>query len=251
MIGLTPLPHSSLRFRSFCLLAVVATLPACSLDTRELEGTDSFAGSSPSGSAGGGGSSSGIANPGLNAPDPPPCAYVGSEVDAGCETLVANPGFDQRKGVLGWPPFNLAFQATWDERDATDGEDSGSMLVTNRLSADEDGETINGALQCVPATAGAVYDVVTDVFIPKQETEGRAGVVVLFYRSVDCRASNIGTDQSFTTKLVDKPEEWTTVAGRFIVPANMRSMEVTLVAGKSFRPASFGALFDNVLVQEK
>lgn len=107
-------------------------------------------------------------------------------------------------------------------------------------------------MQCVRARAGAVYDVSADLFIPEQETVGRAGVSVFFYeKSSDCNAGMGGTDLSFTTKLVDKQEEWAKVGGRFVVPAGVNSMQVRLIAAKAIAPRAFLALFDNVLVQAK
>lgn len=231
------------------LLAAVLLLPGCAVDDRDLsQDVVSSAGGNAGGAAG---SSSQPA--GLDAPDPPACTYVGSSVEAGCETLVSNPGFDQKRQVLGWPPATSLIQTQWDKRDATGVPDSGSMAVDNLLSAplEETGETIHGALQCVPAQPGAVYDVAADVLIPKQETPGRAGIVVQFYPTNDCNASNVGTDKSYVTGLVDSQGHWQPVGGRFVVPANTHSMEVELVAGKPFKLPMFTALFDNVLVQQK
>jgi hypothetical protein len=229
-------------------LATAFLLPACALDTRDLSADVAPTAGSNSGS---GGSASPPA--GLDAPEPPACTYEGSQVDAGCETLVSNPGFDQKRQVLGWPPATQLIQTQWDKRDATGLTDSGSMAVNNLLSApqEEKGETIHGALQCVPAQAGGVYDVAADVLIPAQETPGRAGIVVQFYPTNDCNASNVGTDKSYATTLVELQDQWQPVGGRFIVPVSMRSMEVELVAGKPFKPLMFTALFDNVLVQQK
>jgi hypothetical protein len=234
-------------------LVLVVVVSGCALDTRELQlETSSFAGSASTGGGGSGGGG-GIGQPlGLDAPPPPACVYAGTEVPAGCETLVSNPGFDQESGVEGWPGANLRIQTEWRKQDATGVLHSGSMAVDNTLAADSNGDTINGAFQCVPAVAGAVYDVAADVFIPSgQEAAGRAGISVLFYKTADCNASLTGTDMSFTTTLVDAVARWQPVAGRFVVPDGMSSMEITLVSGKPFRPLSFTALFDNVLVQKK
>jgi hypothetical protein len=244
------------QVRSVFCTALLCLSSGCAVDDRELHLADavgnSRGGSSSLGNAGDSGSSASGGRPaGLDAPDPPACDYAGTEVADGCQTLVSNPGFDQQMGVTDWPGANLAIVTQWNELDADGNTASGSLYVANHLSAEEQGETINGALQCIPATPGAVYDVVTDVYIPKQETQGRAGVTVFFYRPTDCNASLVGTDQSYTTDLIDVPEVWTRVAGRFVVPPNMHSMEVVLVAGKPFKPLSFAAQFDNVLVQAK
>jgi hypothetical protein len=238
--------------------AAVATaallVSACGVDERELKlmggssgGTQSSTAGSGNGSAGGGSGPTG-----LDAPPPAVCNYAPSGVDEGCETLVENPGFAKDTGVDGWPGANVLIHTQWEKFDATGIEGSGAMAVDNLFWADEDGQTLNGALQCVPAEPGAVYDVLADVLIPKQKDEGRAGITVFFYGTPDCNATNVvGTDQSFTTDLVDEVGAWQPVGGRFVVPSGKYSMEVTLLAAKSFRAGSFTAVFDNVLVQKK
>lgn len=241
---------------NLALFALALTQWSCAVDDRELNLVTAPLGGSASGAAGtnagGAGGTAGSTPAGLDAPPPPPCSYQpGEEVEEGCETLVVNPGFDELRKALGWLAATQLIQTGWEKRDATGIAKSGAMSVANNLYAPEKGETINGAVQCVPAIAGAVYDVAADVLIPGHEGEGRAGISVLFYRPTDCNASNVGTDMSFTTDLVDKVDAWQPVAGRFVVPAGMQSMEITLVAAKPFQQLSFTAIFDNVLVQEK
>lgn len=238
-------------------LLLIAACCSCGVDERELSlaaaGSDS--GSSPpstgggsSSSAGGGGEAGEPA--GLDAPPAPECTYVGSKIDEGCETLVSNPGFD--KTAVGWPGENLAVLTGWDNRDKAESEDSGSIVVDNRLTgSSEIGEVMIGAQQCVGAVARRVYDVRADLFIPEQETKGRAGLSVLFYKTGDCNSGQGGTDMSFTTELTKTTGEWQPVIGRFVVPDDVNSMEVRLIAAKPFAPESFQVLFDNVLVQQK
>jgi hypothetical protein len=241
---------------SFVLSAVASlALLGCGIDDRELQLMSGGSGGTTSGSAGTGNggarAGSGGGPSGLDAPPPPVCNYAPSGADAGCESLVDNPGFAKDTGVEGWPGANVLIHTQWEKSDATGIKGSGAMAVDNLFWADEAGQTLNGALQCVPAEPSAVYDVLADVLIPKQEDEGRAGINVLFYKTTDCNASNVGTDQSFTTDLVDEVGVWQPVGGRFVVPSGMHSMEITLLSAKSFRAKSFTALFDNVLVQKK
>jgi hypothetical protein len=133
-------------------------------------------------------------------------------------------------------------------------DDSGTLIVENTQFSEDSkfpGEFILGARQCAPAEENAVYDVMADVFILEQETRGRAGVSVFFYKTPDCNAGMGGTDLSFTSELFKEQGEWLTVGGRFVVPAGVNSMEVRLIAAKTFPERSFQVLFDNVLVQEK
>ena len=235
--------------RSAFLLSAAACLGGCGLDERVLVARDPSGGSASGGAGSSGSSSSAGRAPGWDAPAPPACAYLGGAVDDGCETLVSNPGFDQ--GVVGWPGESLSMQIAWAQQDATDSAQSGSLSVENTLYGDAPGEVISGALQCIGATAGAVYDIAAEVFIPAQSAAGRAGLSVFFYKKVDCNASLSGTDMSFTTDLVTETEVWTPVSGRFVIPNGFNSMEVRLVAGKDFKLRSFKVLFDNVLVQRK
>ncbi len=231
--------------RSALLLSLAACLGACGLDERELLTTQVSGGSA----SGGTGSSSGGRAPGWDAPGPPDCAYVASVVEDGCETLVSNPGFD--KGVFGWPGESLSMQVAWSDQDAAESAKSGALSVDNTLFGDAAGEVISGALQCIGATSGAVYDIAAKVLIPEQSANGRAGLSVFFYKKGDCNASLGGTDMSFTTDLTTETKVWIPVSGRFVVPDGFNSMEVRLVSGKDFKLRSFKVLFDNVLVQRK
>jgi hypothetical protein len=239
------------RLRGCAALLWLLPLHACALDSRDLLATQqSSAGSGVGGSANAAGASA--STPGWDSPPPPDCVYVGRAVDPGCETLVTNPGFDQ--SADGWPPETLSVLVGWNEQDATASPASGSIAVDSTLYSTDvttEGQVILGALQCVGATPGKVYDVRADVFIPEQNDEGRAGLSVLFYKTTNCNAGLAGTDLSFTSELLSAVGVWTPVSGRFVVPADVGSMEVELVVGKQFAPRSFKALFDNVLVQAK
>jgi len=248
------LPHHSIKPSCFdprAALLVLASFAsaACALDRRELLTDDGAAGKNSVPSFGGsGGSSNGP--PGWDAPAPPACVYQGGSVEPGCETLVSNPGFDST--VEDWPGLTPSVLVNWSERDATDAKTSGSANVDVVLfSEDAEGVVILGAVQCVPASGGGVYDLRADAFIPEQEAEGAAGLTVLFFKNETCDNGTAGSDLSYTTPLVSTVGKWTEVSGRFVAPADVESMQVRLVVGKLYAPRSFKALFDNVLVQAK
>ncbi len=238
------------EWRTALLLAAAFAQSACALDDRELS-RDAVGGGGTGSAPSLGGTAGGSNAPvGWNAPAPPACVYHGDEVEPGCETLVDNPGFDE--SVDGWPGQIPSVVVGWNELDAADRAESGSIKVDSTLfSEDAEGVVILGAVQCVPAVGGGVYDVRADAFIPPQEAEGAAGLTILFYKNAKCDAGVAGTDLSFTTPLVTDVDRWTEVSGRFIVPPEVTSMQVELVVGKHFAPRSFNALFDNVLVQAK
>jgi hypothetical protein len=239
--------------RVLAALLAVALQTACALDNRELLQDDVVAGSGGGGNVGGGtaGTDSGRA-PGWDAPFPPDCVYAGHSIDAGCETLVSNPGFD--RNADGWPPQQSTVSVGWSEQDRMESPSSGSIAVDSTLFNEEvkNGQVILGALQCVGTIAGGVYDIRADAFIlPDQTTEGSAGLIAQFYKNSNCSAGIAGSDQSYSAKFIVDVGEWTPISGRFQVPADVGSMQVMLVVGKQFAPRSFKALFDNVLVQPK
>jgi hypothetical protein len=243
------------KIRGWGPASLVLVLSACGIDDRELQPANASvtAGTAVGGSSGGGTNTTGGRPPGLDAPQPPDdCSYVGSDVPEGCETVVSNPGFD--KSFMGWAPEMITVLLGWNNTDAMASDDSGTLIVENTQFSEDSkfpGEFILGARQCAPAVENAVYDVLADVFILEQETRGRAGVSVFFYKTPDCNAGMGGTDLSFTSELFKEQGEWLTVGGRFVVPAGVKSMEVRLIAAKTFPERSFQVLFDNVLVQEK
>jgi hypothetical protein len=244
------------KIRGFGPAALVLALTACGIDERELQpASGSTTGGTAAGSSGVAGStnSTGGRPPGLDAPPPPEdCSYVGSAVPEGCETVVSNPGFD--KSFMGWAPEMITILLGWNNTDALASDDSGTLIVENTQFSEDSkfpGEFILGARQCIPAEENTVYDVMADVFIPEQATRGRAGVSVYFYKTPDCNAGMGGTDLSFTSELFNEQGEWLAAGGRFVVPAGVQSMEVRLLAAKTFPERSFQVLFDNVLVQEK
>jgi hypothetical protein len=237
-------------WRARLVVLAVLALPACALDQRELSQEGDGGGRGGSAPSTGGTGAGGNAPPGWNAPPPPACVYHGEEVEPGCETLVENPGFDTT--AEGWPGQIPSVVVGWNDLDAAGGAESGSIKVDSTLfSEDAEGVVILGAVQCVPAEGGGVYDVRADAFIPKQDAEGAAGLTMLFYKNTTCDAGVAGTDLSFTTPLVTDVDKWVEVSGRFIAPSGVGSMQVELVVGKHFAPRSFKALFDNVLVQAK
>jgi hypothetical protein len=165
-------------------------------------------------------------------------------VDRECETMAPNPGFEA--DITGWRAPNSTVVLGWDPRDATGSDQSGSMLVNNMLSGKSDHITMDGAYQCFPVTSGGLYEIAADLFVPNGQEQGRGGISVLFFEKDDCADAN---EESFATPFVSGVDEWTHVGATFIVPANIRSMSVRLVAEKAFRPPSFRTLFDNVLIK--
>src|SRR5688572_7843705 len=109
----------------------------------------------------------------------PDCIFLDDAIPEECESLVQNPGF--AKDIHGWEGENVKILVGWYPDDATDSEASGSIAVNNTLSGTTVGTAPYGAWQCIPVTAGGVYDFAADVFIPKgQDPTGMAEINVYY-----------------------------------------------------------------------
>jgi hypothetical protein len=231
----------------------------CGVDDRNLSGEGSSAGKS-NGVAGASGRSgdptageSGV----QDQPALPRCVYLGTSVESGCETLVKNAGFSSN--VASWTAEPVGITEGWLDADANDARNSGSLIVMN-LNYKVEPEAANGtnggaARQCVPITAGTLYELAADVFIPMSQGAGFQGATyisvatlsVFYYEGTDCSGRTLS---NFTSAPVDKTDEWVHVEGHTTAPKESNSMAVRLATFKPFRQIMFEAHFDNVLVRE-
>jgi hypothetical protein len=181
----------------------------------------------------------------------PICDY-GVVVDAGCDTLVSNPGF--AKDTAGWDAEMPSVSMTWNSSDATASKDSGSLSVVNALSGSANGFADRGAAQCLPATPGQAYGFAGDIFIPQGQGAGldsgtfdaSAELTIIFYTMPGCAGystsggiSDVSTDAG----------AWAHREGHAVAPHDAQSMSVRLTTLKNFQQFTFEAHFDNVLVK--
>jgi len=188
----------------------------------------------------------------------PRCRYSGSTVDAGCETLVDNPGFAANDD--NWTAEDVGVTEAWLQDDADGDKASGSLVVSNSNYSDEesskDGTAGGGARQCIAISGGKIYDLTADVFIPKNQGAGFQGqtftalgtLSAFFYTSAGCQGQ---TRSNFTSSPVQTGDEWVHVAGSAQAPKEGRSMAVRLATLKPFRQFAFQAQFDNIFVRER
>jgi hypothetical protein len=231
----------------------------CSVDNRTLEGSASSGGldsigSGPSETSADAGESGAAGE----AASLPRCRYSGSTVDAGCETLVDNPGF--AVDDASWTAEDVGVTEAWLKDDADGDRASGSLVVTNSNYSDEesskDGTAGGGARQCVTVTGGKIYDLTADVFIPKGQGAGFQGqtftavgtLSAFFYPGADCQGPSHG---NFTSSPVQTADEWVHVAGSVQALKESQSMAVRLATLKPFRQYVFQAEFDNIFVRER
>jgi hypothetical protein len=239
----------TVRHAAALALVAVATgqLTACSVDARTLEAAPGMAGA---GTSGGGTSSSG-GGPSLDMPVPL-CVFDGEPLDDECETLVENPGFES--DARGWQPEHDKVATTWDERDPTNNDASGSLKVINTLRGKDTGITADGAGQCLQVDPGTLVQFAADFFIPEgqglgldgEQFVGHAALTVLFYERADCVSPSVG---SIATPLDDTVGSWQHLEQQTLVPADVGSMSLRLAAVKNHRQYTLEVLFDNVLLK--
>jgi hypothetical protein len=231
----------------------LSLLAACSVDDRSLVPIDAVGGLSSQGGWAGTGDSGAAGEAPL-----PLCRYSGSTVDAGCETLVTNPGFSSN--LAGWVAEDVGVLESWQEEDADKAPDSGSLAVINSNYSDEpaarSGTAGGGARQCIALIRGSQVDLAADVFIPKGQGAGFMGntyaavatLSLFFYTATGCQGQNAS---NFTSEPVQSQDEWVHVQASAQPPRGARSMAVRLATLKPFPQFSFQAQFDNVFVTER
>jgi hypothetical protein len=231
-------------------LVVVLVAAACSVDDRQLtEGDNAGA----SGTLAGAGSTGLDAGADADAAIPPlPICDYSTAVDAGCDTLVANPGF--ATDTAGWDAEMPSVSMTWNPSNATASEDSGSLAVVNALSGTADGFADRGAAQCLPTTPGQAYGFAADVFIPEGQGAGLDGgafdasaeLTIIFYTKAGC--TGYSTSGGISDVSMDAGA-WAHREGHAVAPQDAESMSVRLTTLKNFQQFKFEAHFDNVLVK--
>jgi hypothetical protein len=248
---------------------VVAAVVSCSVDERTLSQAVGSSGAPGVPDAGQGAFSDSGQGDVDGALAPLPVCDYGDGVQAGCDTLVSNPGFT--KDVSGWSAEDSSVTMNWTENDAASNKASGSLSVVNTLSGAADGIAARGASQCLPTAKGKAYGFAGDMFIPDGQGAGldggvdggdsgldasintgvydaTAGLSVIFYTSDQCDGYTLA---NATSTLADIPGSWVHREGHAVAPDGANSMSVRLVTFKNFREFTFQAWFDNVLVKEE
>jgi hypothetical protein len=250
--------------RRLAQLAVGACLLSlgCSVDERTLS-SEAASTAGTGASPGAAGDAPGFMQGGDEMPPPPelPVCDYASEVSAGCETLIKNPGFE--KAIMPWKAEGGSL-SDWAKDDAAASDQSGSIRVINLLHGETDGVAPGAAAQCVAATAGRTYDIAGDVFIRDGQGDGlkkgeggsdlappyqgRAGFSIFFFSSEGCQEQSIGNADS---PLTDEVGKWAHTTGSGTAPEKTKSLAIRLNTLMPFREFIFEALFDNILVRER
>ena len=160
------------------------------------------------------------------------------------ETLVANGSFDAN--LNDWHEEDNAL-GSWVEEDGLEHDDSGSATITNRtFYEDRDGQVMRGLWQCIPAAAGARYQLLTQVRITGEVGQGWGGINVWFYDESDCTGANV----TASTPLLGTTTGWSLTEAQVQASETAQSMLVRLVVNKPFSSPAITVDFDNVLIRE-
>lgn len=209
-------------------------------------GTGNEAGSATAGSSTAGSPTAGSGNEG-GSPEPggDGCEDLDDDGVRDCEQTVAlNSRF--MSDAAGWEPEPTLHQA-WDQRDASNIQGSGALLVRNTNTAQGDKDMLAGSRQCLPAIGQEHYSVAANTFIPRGQGRGSAGIAVWFFSADNC----VDTRGAVTVQLVSATDQWLATHGTVQAPAGTRSMHIRLVTQKPFEQPSMEALFDDVLVRQE
>jgi hypothetical protein len=260
----------------------VLVLAGCPVDDRQLlgmSGSDGQAGSptelpstelTPSGSSGGGPSSS---EQDSAASGTPPldvgagagaapaqgstlidgCADLDGDGISDCEeTRVVNAEFGS--DVSGWSPDAEAGDSftttlTWDPENASGSDPSGSASVTVSGAVDFNGSVLRAATQCILVDSQQLVVVYANAFVDLgQDPAGGAEVDVYFFDASDC--TGLATSSFSTPTPADAYlGTWLTLHAESLSGVATHSALIKLGVAKPFRSATFSARFDNVLLK--
>jgi hypothetical protein len=177
----------------------------------------------------------GAACPDLNGNGVPDCT----------ETLVMNPGFDADTTSWSAEPGVVL---SWDGAgDLAQKAGSGALAVQSKSVVKADGWVMQGAFQCVPVEAGAMYDFAAQLSVGDNPGGGAGLLSLWFFGSSDCSGSLSGlalSDQVTATSMC----EYVTMTRS--APAGAGSAAVRLVAVKPNAQAPLTVKFDNVLFKK-
>jgi hypothetical protein len=160
------------------------------------------------------------------------------------ETMIKNPSFDSSLQTQNWVA-DSDLELSWDEGDAHGYTSSGVLIVENQAEYDQDNESMLGARQCVPVTAGAIYHFAAEISVPDDAGDGRGGIQITVYDVPACVGNVV---ESFTTNTV-KGSAWKVAQVTYIAPLLAKSLAMRLVAVKPFRDPPVAVSFDNILVR--
>jgi hypothetical protein len=250
------------RSRSLALAGCALTVSACALDERFLKPTPPDGGVITDATGGPFFKDTGnVAYDASNEPTstdtgapPPPPTNVGCmhfrDGAADCNrTLVQNADFNS--DVKGWDASGGAV-LRWVEFDVQGAKGSGSLGVKTAQVGDFDGPVEGAATQCIPATAGMIYDYAASVYVKRGQVDGgQAQIEVWFYDKADC--AGLVHTPAYSLGIFYATNRWMDLVGAtsLLPPEGVSSMAVRLVVQKPFRSDPFEVLFDAVRVTSR
>jgi hypothetical protein len=130
--------------------------------------------------------------------------------------------------------------------DAQAQPDSGSLVVKNVQSGENDTLGMVGASHCVTVTPGERYALYAETFVQADTAGGYGGATVWFYDQPNCSGALIEAAQS---PLQGALMSWKVIRLRpILVPSFSASMLIRLAAAKTLMAEPLTVRFDNVLL---
>lgn len=218
---------------------------ACGLDERSLAERTVYA-------SGNGHPEGGAAGAAAELLPVPECSYSTAGESSECASLIANPGF--ARNIDGWALEPRAVQARWDAQDAAGAKKSGSIIVTNALTGDDEGSSPGGVFQCFTVEPGQHVQYAADIMIPEGQGSGAggqtytayAGLSLFYYNNDNCEIPTVG---NVTSQLLEAPGQWQHISGQNEVPLEIHSVAYRLIVVKPHPQDPFDVHFDNVLAR--
>jgi hypothetical protein len=199
-------------------------------------GGDSNGGSTTLAGAGSGGTQGGTGGVSGRCPDLDDNGVLDCD-----ETLIHNASFDV--DTTGWSAeTNVSLE--WISTDAEGRTDSGSLGLSDTFEMMQDGSLMVGAHQCQPVNEASVYRFITQISVPGDAPDTRAGFQILLYDGPECTGMTLDTQTSVLTQ----GSGWQLADLTYQTPTTAKSVGLRLVSVKPFGDPPVTVLFDNVLM---
>lgn len=205
-------------------------------------------GSGSSGESGNAGTSASGGSSGEDGGPPTRCPDLDFNGVLDCEeTLVPNGNFESM--ALPWIA-ETEVVADWEDSDAHDVMDSGSLGVENQKNVDMAGPTMLGVRWCVSVNGSSVYRFAVEAMVPEEAENAQAGIQLIFHDGPLCTGNQPDLPKT-SLSFITSGQGWRVAEITQLMAAEVKSVVVKLVSMKPFRDPPSRVFFDNILVKEE